>query len=523
MAAHKTGDFFYINLRIQEALSTIRFGIEARKGLIVVTGDAGIGKTTLLHKVAGDLPANVTCILESDGRISFPEVLRLILRNLDSDIAGESDSAMTQKCKLQLRSRLERCEIVALFIDNAHRLPDRTLRHITENFLGGSAENPDGALLQLVLAGEPELQTKLLQAALIPLRRRRPILCELGPLTSAEVGSYIEQSSIANDRRTDPFDARAVKRIALYSKGNLRAVNLLCDRALQLAGPTGAITAELIDGAVGTINLQQFETVKDDKPEKYIVLPDTSDVSADTAGWNIAPGELAPDKGPVFPSFPENEQARSGLLRGERTTFWVWALSILIVLISAAALIQTDSAGSRLAQWSQSLQRIALQQQSAPEVARVSEEPLEARSKIEPTQPAETAPDPKHSATTPDLESAKGIPSAVPAEPPRPERRENDPPRDTANSAPVVAPKSTGARPAPLEGAPIPQSDDLQTRVAKAIENRAIMGVHVSVIRGTAYLDGHVASERQRRAAERAARSVAGVERVQNRIAITFG
>jgi osmotically-inducible protein OsmY len=63
----------------------------------------------------------------------------------------------------------------------------------------------------------------------------------------------------------------------------------------------------------------------------------------------------------------------------------------------------------------------------------------------------------------------------------------------------------------------------LQTQIARAIENRAIMGVEVSVVRGTAYLDGHVATERQRRAAERAARSVVGVERVQNRIAITFG
>lgn len=65
--------------------------------------------------------------------------------------------------------------------------------------------------------------------------------------------------------------------------------------------------------------------------------------------------------------------------------------------------------------------------------------------------------------------------------------------------------------------------ETLQTQITKAIENRAIMGIEVSVVQGTAYLDGHVATERQRRTAERAARSVAGVERVRNRIAITFG
>jgi osmotically-inducible protein OsmY len=67
------------------------------------------------------------------------------------------------------------------------------------------------------------------------------------------------------------------------------------------------------------------------------------------------------------------------------------------------------------------------------------------------------------------------------------------------------------------------QNQDLQIQITKAIENRAIMGIEVSVVQGTAYLDGQVATERQRTAAERAARSVAGVERVRNRIAITFG
>lgn len=525
MASDKSAarDFFYTNLRIQEALTTIRFGIEARKGLIVVTGDSGIGKTTLLHKVAVDLPANVTCIIGSESRISFADVLRLILRNLDSDATDESESALTRHCKLQLRSRLERCEIVTLFVDDAHHLPDRTLRHIMENFLGGSAENPDGALLQLVLAGRPELKTKLLEAALIPLRRRKPILCELGALTSIEVGSYIEQSSIANDRQADRFDARAVKRIALYSKGNPLAVNLLCARALQLAGPKGAITAELIEGAAGSIDLKQYETVKEKKQETFVVIPDNSDDSDYAAGWNVAPGDFAPDKGPVFPSFPEKEQRRGGSPRSERRTFWVQGVLALIILVSVAGVIRTEAARSMLGQWSQSLKRIALTpQRSRPEVAGVATEPPKADSKkIEPPKPPPVASDPKQSAAIPGQESSARIPS--PTDPPRPDGGANDTRRDLDDSAPVVAPQGTRARPAPLQEAPIPQSADLQTRVAKAIENRAIMGVQVSVVRGTAYLDGHVASERQRRAAERAARSVAGVERVQNRIAITFG
>jgi osmotically-inducible protein OsmY len=94
--------------------------------------------------------------------------------------------------------------------------------------------------------------------------------------------------------------------------------------------------------------------------------------------------------------------------------------------------------------------------------------------------------------------------------------------RGTARAR-IDAPPENQHRPAPRIENSRQHNQQLKSQIAKAIESRAIIGVEVSVVQGTAFLDGHVATERQRRAAERAARSVAGVERVRNRIAITFG
>ena len=92
------GDFFHSTLRIQELLTTIRYGIEARKGVVVITGEPGVGKTTLLYKVAAESSANVACVVESDPRVSFTEVVRLLLDSLGSESPDADEQAMVRVC-----------------------------------------------------------------------------------------------------------------------------------------------------------------------------------------------------------------------------------------------------------------------------------------------------------------------------------------------------------------------------------------------------------------------------------------
>ena len=191
-------------------------------------------------------------------------------------------------------------------------------------------------------------------------------------------------------------------------------------------------------------------------------------------------------------------------------------------------MIRTDSVLNLLAHWAQMLKPSAVRlEPSRPEV---EEQPAPRPEKMVEPDALVPLPGPDRPAITqhdetPAIIAAPAAPSpSVPAtDPASSAATKNDAPGSLAKTAPPAAPRRNGVRHAPPKEEPKQQNQNLQTQIAKAIENRAIMGVEVSVVRGTAYLDGHVATERQRRAAERAARSVVGVERVQNRIAITFG
>ena len=232
-----TSDFFYSNLRIQDALITTKYGVMARKGLTVITGVGGVGKSALLRQVAAELPLNITCIFESDPRATLGDILRRILQSFDGDrTCDKDDGALARNSVTQLRSRLEQNKIVALFLDNAEQFSDQTLRSMAQHFFAGSAADPAGTILQVVLAGRPELRTKVSRTMLPLLKPRQPIFSELLPLNSSEIGTFVEQA-LKTSNRPEFFDERAVKRIVLYSNGNPGAINLICERALQSADP----------------------------------------------------------------------------------------------------------------------------------------------------------------------------------------------------------------------------------------------------------------------------------------------
>jgi general secretion pathway protein A len=509
-------DFFYSNLRIQEVVTTIRYGIEARKGLIVLLGDAGSGKTTLLQKVTTAVAANVTCIFESDPRASFAEVLRLMLRELGCEVSDQDEPAMVRACRSELRSRSERCEIVSLLLDNAHHLPDQTLRHIMQNFLGGSAEDLDSAPLQLVLAGRSELRAKLSQAALIPLRRRRPILCELKALSNQEIGRYIEHGLKSNNHPPALFDDRAIKRVALYAHGNPRAINSLGDRALQLAGATGVVTPELIEGAARDLGLHPSETPSESSPRREFDNPRGDDPPR---AFEFGPIDSRNASNPTFPP-PFEEEPNIWIAPRNRFSAWVAPLAIVLAFGGAAAMIPTDSAINLLANWSARFNQIAAPMFSQP-FDRLEAQPAPPTEKVARAASPIRVPGPDYPTVRQDS-NAGSVPNPPAFSETNADERgaasdENPAPRKPLISKPA---KINPERRIPLKQESDPPRQNLQTQIAKAIESRAIMGVEVSVVQGTAYLDGHVATERQRSAAERAARSVAGVERVQNRITL---
>ena len=520
-------EFFYSNLRIQETLTTLRYGIEARKGLTIVTGAPGLGKSTLLYKAAAELGPNTICVFESDPRVNFSDILRLILCHLDGDQPDEDESAMVRSCRHQLRARLDQCQIVALFLDNAHQFPEHTVRQVIETFLAKSGSDSEATLLQVILAGRTELRTKFSQGTLKSLNRRRPIICELQPLNSSEIAAFIEKGLKTSDRTAETFDERAIKRIALYANGNPGTVKFICERALQLAGGSteARIPAELIESAAADLNvhLRNF----DDSPRNPTAesrdfdTPKTSQKFENDDARDIPYKFSATEDvwtAPIYPPHAPEVHRGERHPRKRRSATGVRGLTfvILVGLVGFIALRHKDTASNIIndalatfrhyleTPYLPSTDEIELAGEIAPE--KITNEPLVPLSG--PDHPVEL-----HEDAQP---SSAGTSDSPAPSPPLFAGRQTRPEPNVASSANQIK------RPAVKLNSG-QQYENLQTQIIKAIENRAIMGIEVSVVQGTAYLDGHVATERQRRAAERAARSVAGVERVRNRIAITFG
>ena len=498
-----TSSFFYSNLRIQEALTTIRYCIEARRGLVVLSGDAGIGKSTLLQKVSAEFAPNVVCIMASDPRLNFTDILRLILRNLNAASADEDEAATLRSCKFHLRARMQRRQIVALIFDNAQHLADSTLRQLAENFLAAGPADRDGYLLQMVLAGRPQLKEQLPQAARLPVQLNLPIMCELHPLVDIEIASYIEQKLRASALPMELFEPRAVEQIARYSHGNPRWINAICDRALQVCGGSdgGTVTIELIEGVAKDLDLRLAELGGRSARETFADPAETFDLPQ----FQLGEKDTTEVVGETFLQYNHAYDRNEWLRPRQRKTGLLRTLVILILVVGAGAWVQTGPGSNPLANWREQLLGIlqarhqsgaeiktAAIAQPVPNLGAASAEPNPAVAQ------SETIVEPPRAATAETFPASKAAP----------------PPKSAA--------KPTQARRLANQDDLPQRRDDLEADVIQAIANRAIMGVAVSVVHGTAFLDGHVATERQRRAAERAARSVNGIERVRNRITVNF-
>ena len=505
---------FHNNLHYQEVLATLRYGIIARKGLILLIGDAGIGKTTMLHQLTRELDTNVTCIFESDPEVNFTDLLRLVLGNLE--IAGNSRNSlsMMQRCKVILRSQLERDRIVSLIVDNAERLSDESLEYLLHNFYSAAPAERDENLLQIVLAGRPELREKLAQPRLRSLKPRSELVCQLQPLRDKDIAAYLKTRLRAAHLPEEIFDSAAIDRIAAYAGGNPHLINAISNRALQVSeqSPVTNVTAEMVARAAQGLDLSEARRPPEATTKQNFDIPKETEEP-----FRLVDGDPMEVVGQTFLNYTFDDPRPSSAGRGRKV---IGVLLILLLLGGGAAWFQSESGRTQLSNWVGKLRAMVGSQQKLESDTGA---PLIAKQEV-PATPAPggeiSAPSTSESAIgsppLPDAEKSVETPSPVLTEKATEKPPAIDPKR-APRKAPMTANKDTQA---PLTQNAGAQRKLLEAQVYKAIENRAIIGVDVSVINGTAFLEGRVATEQQKNAAERAARSVAGVERVRNRISV---
>ncbi|HKA54241.1 MAG TPA: AAA family ATPase, partial [Candidatus Binatia bacterium] len=246
---HVTPDprFFYPNPAYQEAYASLLYGIRQRKGFIVLTGEVGTGKTTLLRRLMGNLEDSVHFAFVYNTTWTFEEILDAICRDFDLPLGGVGRVEKIQELNAFLLKRLEQGGTAAILIDEAHNLSIEALENLR---LLSNLETGREKLLQIVLAGQSELELKLTQSALRQLKDRVAIWCRLDRLKEREIGPFIAYRlrTVGYDKQ-DLFTPDAIQRIAAYSQGSPRQINIICDNALLLAYGTyqNRVSARIIE------------------------------------------------------------------------------------------------------------------------------------------------------------------------------------------------------------------------------------------------------------------------------------
>jgi general secretion pathway protein A len=225
--------FLFLSKHHLEALEHLKYGIQERMGFVVVTGEVGTGKTTLLRSLLDSLEGDTNTAFVFNTRITAKQLLKQILTDLGVEAAGLEKDEMVQTLNEFLLQQLEERRNTVVVIDEAQNLGPEVLEELR---LLSNLETAQAKLLQILLVGQPELNYVLNLPQLRQLRQRITVMYHLQPLSLEETGEYIRHRlGVAGCRRDDLFTSEAVQGIYYYARGFPRLVNILCDRALLAA------------------------------------------------------------------------------------------------------------------------------------------------------------------------------------------------------------------------------------------------------------------------------------------------
>jgi general secretion pathway protein A len=264
-------NFFYSNPVYREAYANLRYGIEGKKGFIVITGEVGTGKTTLLRKLMHNLEGTIHSVFIFNTYLNFPELLQVIVHDLGLAPKEPNKVTMLQELNDYLITQLKQAHIVSVLVDEAQDLTDEALEGLR---LLSNLETDQEKLVQIVLMGQPELQARLDRPSLRQLKQRIALQCRLLPLKDEEVGAYIDfRLRTAGYKGKDLFHRDALQQIALYSNGIPRLMNIICDNALLCgyARSQKIVTADMIKEVACDLGLGSKGQVA--KPEISLPVP----------------------------------------------------------------------------------------------------------------------------------------------------------------------------------------------------------------------------------------------------------
>jgi general secretion pathway protein A len=224
--------FLYLGEAHREGLAMFQYAVESRKGFVLLTGEVGTGKTTLLHALLSQLDARTSSAFVFNPRLKPIDFFKVVFDELGIEEPCRTKGEHLMALNRFLIAKLERDEPTLLIVDEAQNLSPEMLEEIR---LLSNLETATSKLLQIMLVGQPELAAMLARPELRQLRQRIVLRHHLRPFDAPECASYIdERLRLAGYTGKALFDRGALREIHEVTGGIPRLVNIVCDGALLL-------------------------------------------------------------------------------------------------------------------------------------------------------------------------------------------------------------------------------------------------------------------------------------------------
>ncbi len=224
-------EYIFLGENHREALAQLLYGVREKKGFIVITGEVGTGKTTLVHYLLDKMDVNghTRTAFLFNPKLTVNDFIQYILRDLGVRVQGQTKGEYLHNLHRYLLNAYRKDERVVLIVDEAHGLSPELLEEIR---LLSNLETSKSKLIQIVLIGQPELDRTLSRPEFRQLKQRINLRYYLPPLSEKETREYMEKRLRIAGAKESPFTDKAIKEIYMRSGGIPRLINILCDNAL---------------------------------------------------------------------------------------------------------------------------------------------------------------------------------------------------------------------------------------------------------------------------------------------------
>lgn len=250
-------EFIYLSRSHKKALTYLDYGIRERAGFILLTGEVGSGKTTIIRDLLKKGYERVVTAKVFNTRVDSEQLLAMINDDFGLKVAGKDKVTLLRELNDFLLEQYALGNQPMLIIDEAQNLEAELLEEIR---MLSNLESSQGKLLQIVLVGQPELRDTLAAPGLLQLRQRISINCHLKALTLEETAEYIlHRLTVAGNRGALIFTPETLQLIYQFSRGIPRLVNIICDFLMlsAFAEESRVATPELAREVLGDLDFER--------------------------------------------------------------------------------------------------------------------------------------------------------------------------------------------------------------------------------------------------------------------------